>query len=260
MAIFDSSIQTGRSWMAESFNLFKTHPRKWILIASLYIALFMIIPSLPGMQILSLVAILGWPIFMVFAISMFRNADNGVIQNISEVISSIKPKVLQLIALGGVLLIYSELISLILNSDIEGLSSHMKNIDAMTDSQAVAQLQMILPLLLKLTLSVLPVIMITWFSPMLIAFNNYTVVKAVKSSIAGSLQYLFPLIIAWLILTFSIFGLLLFAGIVMALIGIAAPALSQLLMPLFVLCCLFFATSLMFAFQYVSYRDIFRAA
>lgn len=260
MAIFETSTKTGRSWISESLALFKATPSKWMLLAAVYVGVFMMIPSIPGFQLFSLITILIWPMFMVIAITMYRNADNNISQNLSEIINMIKPKVKSLIFLGGIFLLYGMLVSLVLNSDVEGLVGMTKSIDKMTDSQAIALLQKILPFLLKLILALIPMMMATWFSPMLIAFNNYTVGNAIKSSIAGSLQYLFALGVAWILLTVGIFALLVVAGIVIAIIGGLAPMLGQLLMPILVFGCLLLATSLMFAFQYVSYRDVFRAA
>ena len=260
MAILETNAQTGKSWISESVALFKAAPSKWMLLASVYVAVFMMIPSLPGFQLFSLVTILIWPIFMVIAIAMYRNADNNITQNLSEIINMIKPKLKLLIILGGIFLLYGMLISLLLNSDVEGLMGMTKSMDKMTDSQAVAILEKMLPFLLKLTLALIPMMMATWFSPMLIAFNNYTVGKAIKSSIAGSLQYMLALGVAWILLTVSIFALLVIAGIVIAIMGNLAPMLGQLLMPILVFGCLLLATALMLAFQYVSYRDVFRAA
>jgi hypothetical protein len=260
MAILETSAKTGKSWISESLALYKSAPNKWILLASAYVAVFMMIPSLPGFQLFSLITILIWPIFMVIAITMYRNADNNVTQTLSEVIAMIKPKMRPLIALGGIFLLYGVLVSLLLNSDIDGLVGMTKSVDRMTDTQAEALFQMMLPLLLKLTLALIPMMMATWFSPMLIAFNNYTVAKAIKSSIAGSLQYMLALGVAWLLLTLGIFALLALVGLVIAIVGNFAPMLGQLLMPILLFGCLLLATALMLAFQYVSYRDVFRAA
>lgn len=260
MAILETSAKTGKSWISESIALFKLAPNKWILLASAYVAIFMMIPSLPGFQLFSLITILIWPVFMVIAITMYRNADNNIQQSLSEIIGIIKPKIRPLIALGGIFLLYGVLVSLLLNSDIDGLVGMTKSVDHMTDTQAEAILQMMLPLLLKLTLALIPMMMATWFSPMLIAFNNYTVAKAVKSSIAGSLQYMLALCIAWILLTAGMFALLAFVGLIIAIMGNFAPMLGQLLMPILLFGCLLLATTLMLAFQYVSYRDVFRAA
>jgi len=114
--------------------------------------------------------------------------------------------------------------------------------------------------LLKLSLLLIPLMMATWFSPMLIAFNNYSLIKAIKSSIAGSLQYMIALAAAWLLLTVGIIALMLIVGIVAGIISNLVPVLGQMLMSMVVFGCLLLATALMLAFQYVSYRDVFRAA
>jgi len=49
-------------------------------------------------------------------------------------------------------------------------------------------------------------------------------------------------------------------GVVAGLISSMVPMLGQMLMSLVVFGCLLLATALMLAFQYVSYRDVFRAA
>jgi hypothetical protein len=148
----------------------------------------------------------------------------------------------------------------VLNSDLQGLETLVGSKDKMTESQMMAFLQKMFPLILKLTLLLIPLMMATWFSPMLIAFNNYGLVKAIKSSIAGSLQYLVALGAAWAVLTAGILLLMLAVGIVAGVISAMVPMLGQMLMSFIVFGCLLLATALMLAFQYVSYRDVFRAA
>jgi hypothetical protein len=260
MAILDSSIQTGKSWLNESIALFKVKPSKWMSLAAVYVAVFMMIPSLPGFQFFSIITVLIWPIFMVIAIVMYRNVDKDIAQNLSEIFESIKPKIQPLVALGSIVLLYGVLIGLLLNTDIEVLTGMAQDMEVMTDAKAAMLISAILPFLLKLTLVLIPMMMATWFSPMLIALNNYTLLKAIKSSIAGSLQYMLAMGVTWILLTLGIFALLLIAGIFMALISGLLPALGKLLMPIAVFGCLLLATALMLAFQYVSYRDVFRAA
>ncbi|OIQ91927.1 hypothetical protein GALL_261310 [mine drainage metagenome] len=260
MATFKSSIKMGVNWIRESVALFKTAPSKLMLLALTYIALFMMVPSIPGLQWFAFMTILIWPIFMAIAIAIFRNADQQKVQGISEIIQGLRPKVSLLMALGGASLIYGVLTSFVLNSDIQGLLSLPHSNNAMTESQAMAIIEKMMPLLLKFTLLLIPLIMATWFSPMLIAFNNYPVVKAIKSSIAGSLQYMVALGAAWLLLTSGMIVLMMVVGMIVGIISSFVPAFGQLLVPLVVFGCLLLATALMLAFQYVSYRDIFRAA
>ena len=191
---------------------------------------------------------------------LYRNADMQKQQTLNEVIELVKPKIPMLMALGGICLLYGIVVSFILNSDIEGLLKFTQGKDEMTESQAMLMMQAMIPLLLKLSLMLIPLMMATWFSPMLIAFNNYGVIKAIKSSIAGSLQYMVALGASWLMLTAGIVGAMLVVGIVVGIISSLAPMLGQMLTSLLVFGCLLLATTLMLAFQYVSYRDVFRAA
>ena len=252
MAILDSSTKTGVSWVRESVALFKTAPRKWLLLALAHIGLFVMLPSMPGLQVFSFISILIWPVFLAFAILLYRNADIKKQQNLSEVFENIKPRLSQLIALGGACLLYVVLVSIVLSGDIQSLAVLAENKAKMTETEMLVFLQKMLPLLLKFTLLLIPLMMAVWFSPMLIALNNYSVVKALKSSIAGSLQYMVALGAAWLVLTLGMVALML----PVVIIGALVPVLGQILL----FGCLLLATALMLAFQYVSYRDVFRAA
>ena len=260
MAIHESRTKTGISWVTESLNLFKTAPRKWLLLALAYVTLFMMIPSIGGLEFLAFFSILIWPVFLAIAIALYRNADMKKQQKLSETFNNIKPKMLTLMALGGSCLLYGALISFMLNSDLQGLAALAQNKTSMSESQMMTLLQKMFPVLLKMILLLIPLMMATWFAPMLIAFNNYTLVKAIKSSVAGSLQYLIALGTAWLLLTIGIMLLMMGVGVVAGLISSMVPMLGQMLMSLVVFGCLLLATALMLAFQYVSYRDVFRAA
>ena len=260
MAILESRTKTGVSWVKESVDLFKSAPRKWLMLALVYVGVFMMLPSVQGLQFFGLISILIWPVFLAVAITLYRNAEMKKQQTIAEIITQIQPKIQTLIGLGGACLLYAVLVSFLLNSDLQGLEALVGSKDKMTESQMMAFLQKIFPLLLKLTLMLIPLMMATWFSPMLIAFNGYGLVKAIKSSIAGSIQYMIALGAAWAVLTSAVLALLLTVGIAAGVIGAILPFLGQMLLPFVMFGCLLLATALMLAFQYVSYRDVFRAA
>jgi hypothetical protein len=260
MAILQSRTQTGISWVKESVALFKTAPRKWLFVALVYVGLFMMLPSIPGLQFFAFISILIWPVFLAIATALYRDADMKKQQTVGDIITNIQPKISQLVALGGVCLLYAVLVSFVLNSDMQGLEALVGNKEKMTESQMMAFLQKMFPLLLKLILLLIPLMMATWFAPMLIAFNNYNLVKAIKSSIAGSIQYMVALGASWMLLTSGIILLMLVVGIVIGLISALVPVLGQMLMSFIVFGCLLLATALMLAFQYISYRDVFRAA
>ena len=260
MAILESRTQTGLSWVKESLALFKTAPRKWLLLALAYVGFFMMLPSVPGLQFLAFVSILLWPVFLAVVIALYRNADMKKQQNLGDLLRVIQPKMSTLMALGAACLLYGVLISLLLNSDLQGLADMAQTKTQMTESQMMTLVQKMMPVMLKMSLLLIPLMMATWFSPMLIAFNNYSMVKAIKSSIAGSLQYIVAMGVAWLVLTIGIVVLMSLVGIVAGIISSLLPGAGEILMPMVVFGCLLLATALMLAFQYVSYRDVFRAA
>jgi hypothetical protein len=260
MAILESRTKTGISWVKESIALFKTAPRKWLLLALVYVGVFMMLPSIPSLQFFAFISVLIWPVFLAIAITMYRNADMKKQQNIGEIFNQIQPKMSQLMALGAACLLYAVLVSFVLNSDIEGLVALTQNKAEMTEPQVMALMQKMVPLMLKLALLLTPLMMATWFSPMLIAFNNYDLVKAIKSSIAGSIQYMIALAAAWIVLSGGIVILMLIVGIAVGIVSNLVPALGQMLTSFLIFGCLLLATALMLAFQYVSYRDTFRAA
>ena len=259
MAILESRTQTGISWVKEIVALFKQSPRKWLLLALTYVSLFMMLPSLPGFQFFALVTILIWPIFIALAIRMYRNAEMKKLENLSETMKMVQPKMVTLMLLGLTCLLYGVVVNYLLNADIQNLAAIAQAKAEMDESQMMALLQKMLPFLLKLSLFLLPLMMATWFAPMLIAFNNYSLGKAIKSSIAGSLQHMIALSVAWLLLTVGIVALMLGVGIVVGIVGAMLPSVAQLLMSFLVFGCLLLASALMLAFQYVSYRDVYRA-
>ncbi len=258
MAITNSSIQTGLGWAIESMMLCKANPNRWLLVSFVYLLIFMMLPSLPGMTIIAIPIMLIWPAFTVFVMMLFRNQEANKQEATADVIDRLKPKLKQLIILGAVCFAYAVIATMLLNSDVQGLMAGAQG--KMTESETLQYLQKLVPIVLKLLLLLAPMFLATWFSPMLIALNDYPIVKALKSSIAGVLQYTLALGVAWAVLFVMILSLLVLAGMVLGIVSALISVLAQLLMVIVVFAIVLFATALMFAFQYVSYRDIFKAA
>ncbi len=260
MAILESRTKTGISWVKESLALFKQSPRRWLLLALVYISFFIMLPSVPGLQIMAFVTILLWPVFIVFSAVLYKNADIGQQRSIAEVWAGIKPKAPQLMLIGLLCLIYGTMMGMFLNADWESLMQIAQQKTRMTDAQAALIMQKMLPFMLKFGLLMLPLLMATWFSPMLVALNGYFVLKAIKSSIAGCLQYVVAMTVAWLLLTVGIVSVMLGLGILLGIVGVLVPVVANVFTPALLFMSLLVATALMLAYQYVSYRDVFRAA
>lgn len=259
MAIFESRTKTGISWVGESIAFLKQSPRKWLSLALVYIGLFVLLPSLPGLQIFAFITILAWPVFIAVAMRMYRNVEVHKQEDLKSMMKIIQPKMRSLIALGAVSLLYFVVVSIILSSDIQALAQILQDKEQMNEQELALAVETMVPLFLKLMLLFTPLMIATWFAPMLIAFNNYSLLKALKSSIAGVLQHTVAMTAAWLLLSAGVVTLLLISGILAGIVAVVMPALSQTLMTIIMFGCVLLSTALMLAFQYVSYRDIFRA-
>lgn len=260
MAILASRTKTGISWIAESITLFKLAPRQWLMLALTYVGLFVLLPSIPGLQITAFITILIWPAFIAVAMRICRNVEMKSEETLSSIMQFVQPKMSVLIMLGFVHLLYFILVSILLSADMKVMAGIIDNQQQLSDQEVTAALQTMMPILFKLFLMFIPLIVASWFAPMLIAFNDYPLWKAIKSSIAGSLQYMVALIAAWLLLSAAGMTLLMVATLLMGMFAVISPAIVNSMAPILMFGCLLLSIAITLAFQYVSYRDIFRAA
>lgn len=254
----ETGTQQGVRWVRESLALFKTQPHIWMLWSLAYIAIFRVFPSLD--KVLALLSVVIWPACMAFIVMLYRQMDlQGEI--IPRVVwQQLKTHFKTLILLGLSCLIYALLITYLLGSELAALVAHAPSKAGMTESQMTQFLEVALTFIFKVLLLMLPLFIATWFSPMLIALNGYDLTKAIKSSIAGMLQYIVPMIISWVVMTVGMLLVMLGLGLIIGILGALIPMLAELLMPLLVFAALLVINALMFAFQYISYKDVFRAA
>jgi hypothetical protein len=258
MQTYRTSFKQGFNWIRESFALFRQSPGKWLLLALTYVVFYIMMPALQILPLVLKILIgLSWPLFLVVAIAIFRDADLDRETELGDIIKGIKPHANKLLALGGLCLIYGMIVSYFTQDDMQALAA-MADIKAVPEAEA--SMTHNLGFMLKLALLLLPMLMATWFSPMLIAFNGYTLAKAIKSSIAGCLQFWLELGAAWLILTVFMALAMMLIGLLIGLIAAISQPLGLSLIAVLLLGGLFVATALMLAFQYVSYRDIFQMA
>lgn len=260
MAILESRTKTGISWISESIAIFKQSPRKWLLLALVYLGLFVLLPATPGAQILAFATVLIWPTFIAFAMRLYRNAEFKKEEKLSTVMQLIQPKMRALLTLGALNLVYFILISFFLIADMQTMAGIVDNQEQMNPQELSTAMQTLIPIFFKLTLLFIPLMIINWFSPTLITFNQYPLGKAIKSSIAGCLQYIVALIAAWLLLSASMLALLTIASFLLGMFAVVSPAIVAPLLNVVVFGCVLLGIALTLAFQYVSYRDVFRAA
>ena len=242
-------------WNKESFKLFKKTPNQSLMLSLAYLFIFMLLPSMPMIQIFSIASILIWPIFLVFAVNFYKTHDKNKEENFLAVFEKIKPRLTTLLMLGFICLIYAAMVTMVLNSEMQGFIQLSEN-----NNELVTVINNFVPMIGKLILLLLPLLMATWFSPMLIVYNNYSLFKSIKSSIAGCLMYIFPLGLSWLIFSAIAILFMLSCGLLIGALASLFPTIGPSLMGAIIFFALLVITSVMFAFQYISYRDIFKSA
>jgi hypothetical protein len=225
------------------------------MLSLAYLFIFMLLPSMPMIQIFSIASILIWPIFLVFAVNFYKTHDKNKEENFLAVFEKIKPRLATLLMLGFICLIYAGMVTMVLNSEMQGFIQLSEN-----NNELVTVINNFVPMIGKLILLLLPLLMATWFSPMLIVYNNYSLFKSIKSSIAGCLMYIFPLGLSWLIFSTIAILFMLSCGLLIGALASLFPAIGPSLMGAIIFFALLVITSVMFAFQYISYRDIFKSA
>ncbi|PKO93388.1 MAG: hypothetical protein CVU15_02240 [Betaproteobacteria bacterium HGW-Betaproteobacteria-1] len=247
------AFKSGLDWVYRSVFLFRQNPPKWLLHALLYATLFIMLPSIPVMPVLiSLLIILFWPTFLALFMGVFREADLGRDTEPRELVEEIKPNFVKLITLGGVFLAYGILTGVMVRDE-------MVELNALVAGKAEAEIvmQQLLPLIFKMLLILTPMIMASWFSPMLVGFQGYGVLEAIKHSFWQCGRNLIAIIVAWSILSMSLFLVLLIAGLFVGIISAISALLGTFLMSLVVFAMLLLVTYFLLAIQYYSYRHVY---
>ena len=242
-------------WNKESFMLFKKTPNQSLMLSLAYLFIFMLLPSMPMVQVFSIASILIWPIFLVFAVNFYKIHDKNKAEKFLAIYEKIKPRLAILLTLGLICLTYAGLVTIVLNSEMQEFIKLSEN-----NNELVSVINNFVPMIGKLILLLLPLLMATWFSPMLIVYNHYSLFKSIKSSIAGCLIYIAPLGLSWLIFSTTAILFMLLCGLLIGSLASFFPSIGPSLMGAIIFFALLVITSVMFAFQYISYRDIFKSA
>jgi len=205
---------------------------------------------LPALKFISPITIFLWPFIVVIYIHFYKQLDEKNNFDIQYIINLLKVKFKPLLSLGGFSFIFASIVSFIFYS--EGVI----NADIKTYSDLTEKF---LPVFMKLILISIPFFMATWFSPLLITYNQYTVIKAIKSSLAGTLMFSIPLLLGWVILSSSFIIVIFFISLFFSSLSFLGQNLISFLSSLFLLISLTAYISILFIYQYVTYKDIFES-
>lgn len=237
-------------WVRDILALFRKAPGKWMLLGLAHVFFFVMLPSLLGLKFFSFLLL---PTFLAVAVGFYRDVDIGRDSDLGDLLNEIKPCFPKLLALGAICVVYVLLINLLTADDAMKLNELAKGDP--TPEQIVEQST---PILAKLMLLLIPLVLVIWFAPALVAFQQYSVVKAIKSSLAAFIQYLLPLLFTWVAITLIIILGMMLSGVLVGILSAVSSSLGGIFMLLLVFACMLLSSALMLAFQYVSNRDIFK--
>ena len=240
-------------WAFQSIQLLRGNIRFSLFLGMLYLFLYIILPSLPKLGFLMPLVVLVWPIVITIYVSFFKSLDSNKAFKFSEALKMPNESLKGLLALGVLCLFYTLLISFVLSDDLKSLvllSKEAGEIEGLAES--------ISHIFIKLAILSLPLYAVTWFSPLLVRYNNFNLLKAVKSSFAGILAYIIPISITWLILLGGFLSLTFIIIFVFSLINASTIPFLSFLLVMIILIIMTAYISVLFAFQYVTYRDIFK--
>jgi hypothetical protein len=267
MMTFRSKVKLGFSWVTDSLILFKQHPAKWMGLSSMYLVFFQFLPILllgiieqineahGSIIILFLVGLLGlaltfsWPIFTSVVIGVCRETHANRSTPVSEVLHRVKPHAKQLIFLGVVFFVYRLVMIAFTEADIQALDLQQMDKEIMPIGFWM--------LMLKLMVLQVPLLLATWYSPLLISYHQYSVFKSIGHSIWAALHNITALITAWVSLTLAVVGVMLVLGLLIGIIAIFAKGLAAFLGMIVVMFVSLMATAFLFSIQYFSFLSMY---
>ncbi|MBT7407690.1 MAG: hypothetical protein HN776_04050 [Nitrosomonadales bacterium] len=190
---------------------------------------------------------------MIF-INFFRLSLDNKQTEFKDILKIDKKNLRGLIYLGLICLFYSLLISLILSQDIKSIIAiaSESEIQENISNNAVS-------IVVKFMVLAIPILMATWFSPILISYHNFDLVKAIKSSFAGVLLSIIPITLAWLILLGGFISLIFLMIMIFTILGAGTNILLSYVLIFFCMVTLAAYIATLFSFQFVTYNDIYKS-
>ncbi|WP_240142351.1 BPSS1780 family membrane protein [Nitrosomonas oligotropha] len=233
MEIHQVHAKQGLQWILSGFYMFRRAPLAWIFVCFtlMLIAISMSLIPLLGKFIFTLVS----PVFLAGIMLGCKDMEQGKSLDMTHLFAAFRTNVVPLITIGGIYLIGQILIiglvMLIGGSQMTDMMLYGKRVD---ESELMGVMSSFLTSsLIALTLSI-PLMMASWFSPLLVVFENIPPVVAMQKSFFACLRNFIP---------FQLYGVTL---IVLTIISVMPYGAGLIIL-----------IPTIFASIYVSYKDIF---
>ena len=233
MEVRQVDAKQGWQWIVTGFYIFRQIPLVWILLCTtlLLIAVTLSLIPMAGQFIFTLLS----PVFLAGLMIGCRALEQGEKLEIAHLLAGFRNTPGPLITIGGIYLVGQVLILglfMLVGGDVlMDLLIDGKRVDE-NELKSVSG-NMLSASLVGLTLSV-PLMMATWFAPLLVIFNGMAAVDAMWLSFVACLKN---------IIAFQIYGITLVALVILATMPYGLG--------------LFILIPTLFGSIYASYRDIF---
>ena len=233
MEIHQVYAKQGLQWILSGFYLFRRAPLAWFFVCFTLLLIGMSISLIPmvGQFIFTLIS----PVFLAGVMLGCKDMEQGRPLEMTHLFAAFKTNTVPLITLGGIYLVGQILIiglvMLIGGSQMTDMMLYGKRVD---ESELMGVMSSFLTsFLVALTLSI-PLMMASWFSPLLVVFHNMPPVIAMQKSFFACLRNFIP---------FQLYG---FVLIILTIICVMPYGVGLVVL-----------IPTIFASIYVSYKDIF---
>lgn len=182
------AIGHGLQWIAAGWQIFRRSPLVWVTLTISLILIWLVLLSIPKLG--PLLFNLLFPVFFAGLMLGCRALEQGKKLDIGYLFAGFRENASALVTVGGIYLVGM----LIVLAVIFGSSGGLPKLPAKPSPEDVAALQTVLkkmtgPILSGMALYI-PLMMLTWFAPLLIIFRKMSAFAALKASFTACMQNL----------------------------------------------------------------------
>ena len=247
------SFVSGARWVAQGWQLFRVSPVLWLALVFAY---WMILVTVNLLPVIGLAAWVLHPAFSVGFMAVSRSCDKRGKMEVGLLFDGFRGRLAAQLVLGCIYLaLLAALIGATMIADGGSLARWMLT-GSKPPAEALQSIEFLTALLLAAGLY-LPIMMLFWFAPVLVAWHAMALPQALFYSFFATLLnwraflgYGTVAALVSVVIPFLVLGTLIFASA-----GRPGFNVMALMFPL-----LMFLLPTLFASVYASYRDIFRPA
>ena len=204
------AIGHGLQWVGAGWQIFRRSPVVWVTLTAALILIWLVLLNIPKLG--ALLFNLLFPVFFAGLMLGCRALEQGKRLDIGYLFAGFRENASALVTVGGIYLVGM----LIVLAVIFGSSDGLPKLPAKPTSEDLAAMQTALkkmtgPILSGMALYV-PLMMLTWFAPLLIVFQKMSAIAALKSSFNACLQnigaftlYAVVVVVLWIAATLPVF-------------------------------------------------------